>query len=63
MSSQNNFVWPQVGGIAEAPDWIANKELAMACTVGYSALAIIHAAAIWMERRAGLLSRLSRTPS
>ncbi len=26
MSSQNNFVWPQVGEIAEAPDWIANKE-------------------------------------
>jgi hypothetical protein len=26
MSSQNGFVWPQVGEIAEAPDWIANAE-------------------------------------
>jgi hypothetical protein len=26
MSSQNGFVWPQVGEIAEAPDWIANSK-------------------------------------
>ncbi|WP_438396400.1 DUF7666 domain-containing protein [Caballeronia sp. DA-9] len=26
MSSQNNFVWPQVGEVAEAPDWRNDKE-------------------------------------
>jgi hypothetical protein len=26
MSSHSGFVWPQVGEIAEAPDWIANTE-------------------------------------
>ena len=26
MSSQNGFIWPGVGGIATAPDWIDNKE-------------------------------------
>ena len=26
MSSKNGFVWPGVGKVATAPDWIANEE-------------------------------------